>query len=128
MFKKKNKNKDFWEGKYFDLWSITHFVSGVIFAFILIYLGFELAEAMIIVIIAGFLWELFEYFLKMKEKKTNRMTDVLFMVVGFKLFYDFLPEFFEQTYEIPFFYLFSIILSIYIILCFLGWKAYKNRV
>ncbi len=130
MFKKLNKKEksDPWNGKYFDLWSVVHFLSGIVFAFILIYFGFKIVESLIIVILAGLLWEIFEFSFKMKEKKMNRMTDILFMVVGFKLFFNFLPRFFEKTYEISFFCLFSIVVSIFIIMTFLGWKAYRRRI
>jgi hypothetical protein len=69
-------HRDTWgrEGRYFDFWSIPHFLVGV-FAFLL-------GVALPIVAAIAVAWELIELAARVREYPTNRLTDVVLAVAG----------------------------------------------
>lgn len=62
------------EGKFVDLWSIPHFMFGV--------LGYLMGIDVIYVGAIAATWELIEVAARVREYTTNRVTDVLLAVVG----------------------------------------------
>lgn len=71
------------EGKYFDLWSITHTLSGVVLASILFYFEMNVLIATVIALMLFVGWEAVEVALGIKEHLTNMIMDVLFDLAGF---------------------------------------------
>ena len=76
---------DVWrkEGKYVDLWSALHVLSGVMLGFLPRYFGFGMVATFLIVFLLLIIYEMFEVIVKIEEFPTNRVTDVLFGMLGF---------------------------------------------
>lgn len=111
---------DAWrEGDYFDLWSVPHFLSGMVVAFSLFFLGFEARSAFIIAFLLLVVYELFESVAKIDETKWNRVLDVVVGMVSFSPTFLLLPHF-EQIYTITAFVVITIVDGI---LSFFGWRA-----
>ena len=77
------------EGKYFDLWMIVHFLTGV-----MIGVGAYMIELTPIVSYVGTfvsltLYEVAEEGFGVEETIENRLTDIVFGFVGFVIFYQF---------------------------------------
>lgn len=82
----KDKKTGLWrEGKFFDLWSVVHFLGGFAIGGALVYFGVEpyLAGAIGVALFAG--WELFEVIVKIHEHGANRVSDLLVDYIGFFL-------------------------------------------
>ncbi len=85
-------DRSIWEGKYADLWSITHVISGTLIAFLLLeHSVFFWPGLGISVLVAGG-WELIERFtgLASTEAVTNSFADILFAQLGFATGYELL--------------------------------------
>lgn len=77
---------DIWrEGRYIDLWSLVHTLSGVIGGLIAYYTPFAFWSAFSIATVVFILWEIFERLAIVEEYFTNQITDVLFGQLGFVL-------------------------------------------
>jgi hypothetical protein len=77
---------DIWKhGKYLDLWSLIHFLSGFILCGLLYYLGFSFFWAFMYSALLLILWEVFEFFIKIIEPSVNVVMDIIFGLVGFFL-------------------------------------------
>lgn len=111
---------DIWrEGKYLDLWSVPHFLSGVSVALGLHILGFDFWAAFVI----GFLllvgYEMFEVIAKIEETKMNRTLDVVVGMMSFTPALLLAPSF--GFYEVAI--TFTLITTTDIILSIMGWHA-----
>ena len=71
------------EGKYLDLWSVVHFLTGFAVggAFIFLHVNSYIASAIAVGLFTG--WEIFEPVIKIQEKSSNHITDVIVDYVGF---------------------------------------------
>lgn len=80
---------DIWrEGKYADLWSVVHVLSGTHFGFLPLLLTAGLAPLAVVTVLLLVLWEVVEKFvLGVTEHPANQTTDVLFGMVGFSAAY-----------------------------------------
>jgi hypothetical protein len=79
--------KDFWtEGKYIDLWTINHVLSGVLSGSILHFLGTSLAWSFAISSILFIGWEVIERIFEV-EAVTNQIMDLIADYVGYGIFY-----------------------------------------
>ncbi len=80
----KYERTDIWrEGKWLDLWSVVHFLSGMSigFAFYLVELG---AVASVIIVFLGLTaYEMWEKIVGIEEAATNRVMDVVVGMVSF---------------------------------------------
>ncbi|MEK7187175.1 MAG: hypothetical protein AAB690_01290 [Patescibacteria group bacterium] len=82
-----SKQQDVWKhGKYIDLWSVVHFLSGALLASFFFYLGLDLfwSSTFTLVILLG--WEFFESVLGILETTSNVVVDIIIGLVGFLLF------------------------------------------
>ena len=69
---------DAWrEGKYLDLWSVPHFLSGMVVALSLYVFGFEVRSAFVIAFLLLVGYEMFEVIAKIDETRWNRTLDVV---------------------------------------------------
>ena len=73
------------EGKYVDLWSINHILSGVVVGALLFRFGLNFHWAIIVSLALFVGWEIFEIVIGIKEHMTNIVMDVVFDLVGFLL-------------------------------------------
>lgn len=76
-------SKTLWEGPYVDLWSISHILFGLAFAFIVLFL-FRKHKKLSLVYVAFFatLWEFIEHLFGVLEFFTNRVADVVLSVLA----------------------------------------------
>jgi hypothetical protein len=78
------KLNEYWkEGRYADLWSINHFLSGVVLGALLFTFGVSFSWSLLIALVLFVGWELVEILMGIKEHMPNMVTDVLFDMAGF---------------------------------------------
>ena len=78
-------NRALWEGRYVDPWSITHFISGALVAYVFLFFGLDFWSGFGINFFIAVLWEFFEKYTRISatEYASNNVTDVLFSALGF---------------------------------------------
>src|SRR5579872_1728491 len=77
---------DFWkEGKYLDLWSVNHLLSGVLLGVILFYFHLHFFPALVISLVLFVGWEVIELLIGINEHFTNIVMDVVCDTAGFLL-------------------------------------------
>ncbi|OGY57250.1 MAG: hypothetical protein A3D47_00980 [Candidatus Colwellbacteria bacterium RIFCSPHIGHO2_02_FULL_43_15] len=75
---------DIWrEGKYLDLWSVPHFLSGIVLGLIMHFLNFGTVPTFIIAFLCFVAYEMFEVIVKIEETRMNRTLDVVVGLVSF---------------------------------------------
>ncbi len=75
---------DIWrEGKYLDLWSVPHFLSGIALALAMHFLGFGALPTSIIALLLLVAYEMFEALVKIEETRMNRILDVVVGMASF---------------------------------------------
>ncbi len=73
------------DGKYLDLWSLNHFLSGIVYAGWVFQLGFSLWFVFVSYFILAVAWELYEFYADVFEHLGNKAMDVITGVMGFLL-------------------------------------------
>lgn len=82
----KRPKRDWWQkGRAFDLWSVPHFLFGVLTAFLPRLTGLSFLTALALTIIFAMLWEVYEKFVEIKETIQNSLLDIILPVVAFTL-------------------------------------------
>ncbi len=93
---------DIWKhGKYIDLWSLVHFLSGFLLAAIFAAFGYTFAISLGITIVVLLAWEGFEWVTNIIEPSLNVMADMLVGIAGFLMgayMYFYLDVPFEMHY------------------------------
>ncbi|MDP2648497.1 MAG: hypothetical protein Q8P19_01200 [bacterium] len=114
---------DIWrEGKWMDLWSVVHFLSGVSVALGLALLGFGTMAAFTISFLMLVAYELWEAMVKIEETPQNRVMDVVVGMVSFApTFLYFTPILSGNLYL--YIVVFGIVLAVNIALATFGWLA-----
>lgn len=75
---------DIWhEGKYLDLWSVPHLLSGITLALIMHFLGFAAVPTFVVAFLIFVTYEMFEVIVKIEETRMNRILDVVVGMVSF---------------------------------------------
>jgi hypothetical protein len=114
---------DIWrEGKWLDLWSVVHFLSGVSLGLGISFFKFGTVSSVIIVFLLLVAYEMWEAMVKIEETPQNRFMDVVVGMVSF------LPTFFFVTPELAqkdVIISFVLILMWNITLAAIGW--YESR-
>ena len=70
-------------GKYLDLWSLVHFLSGFLLSGLFFWLGFSFIWALAYSTLLLILWEAFEFIIKIIEPSVNVTVDILIGLAGF---------------------------------------------
>lgn len=79
-----HKINQYWkEGKYLDLWSVNHVLSGVVLGSLLLSFGVSLNSSLAVAIILFVGWEIAEIFMGIKEHTPNMVADVVCDLAGF---------------------------------------------
>jgi hypothetical protein len=121
---KKEWKYDIWgEGKYFDLWSINHILSGIVLAGLAIFVGVDFWLGLLIAFLIMLAWEIYELIKPIEEFIENRVIDMIVGILGFVIIY---PLFLEMD-KILFTTSFITVTSIFIFLELWGFVAYKKR-
>ena len=75
---------DIWkEGKYIDMWSIPHLLSGITLALVMHFLGFATVPTLMVAFLLFVTYEMFEIIVKIEETRMNRVFDVVVGMVSF---------------------------------------------
>src|ERR1035437_7077680 len=78
--------RDWWKkGRAFDLWSIPHFLFGILTAFLPALTGLSFLTALALTLILAMLWEIYEKFVAIKETVQNSLLDIILPIVAFTL-------------------------------------------
>ncbi|MBI5456143.1 hypothetical protein HY969_00170 [Candidatus Kaiserbacteria bacterium] len=114
---------DIWrEGEYLDLWSVPHFLSGIMTALGLYLLNFRGISAFVIAFLIFVVYEMFEVIAKIEETRMNRALDVVVGMVSFAPAF-FLSAGFSQT---QLWFTFSAVTILDGTLSYFGWLASKK--
>ena len=111
-----------WEGRYVDLWSIPHVISGALIAFALMRLGFGFWSGLALSAALASGWELFEQFtaLSSTEYASNSLMDIVFGVLGYLLFRWFaVLNTHAVRAEVSY-----VLLGAFVVLVLFGWASY----
>jgi len=118
--------KDWWQkGKAFDLWSIPHFLFGILMAFLPSLTGISFLTALALTLILAMLWEIYEKFADIKETIENSLLDIILPVVAFTL-----TSYVLRLYTFRYDELLVVAIAIFIVYAFTnisGWLAYRRR-
>lgn len=115
---------DIWKhGKYADLWSVVHFLSGFLLGATFFALNYTFLSALIVSTILLLLWEVFEWIIKIAEPSINVAMDMIIGLAGF-----FASAYLYYFLAIPFEMLhFSIILTATLLLSLWGFFDFLKR-
>jgi len=114
---------DIWrEGKWVDLWSVVHLLSGVSTAFAIKWFGFGFAASAVIAFLLFVAYELWEAMVKIHETPQNRSMDVVAGMVSF------VPTFFltQGLSGSSFILAFGFVLTVNVVLATAGWLASRK--
>ena len=114
---------DIWrEGKWVDLWSVVHLLSGVSTAFAIKWFGFGFAASAVIAFLLFVAYELWEAMVKIHETPQNRSMDVVAGMVSF------VPTFFltQGLSGSSFILAFGLVLTANVVLATFGWLASRK--
>jgi purine-cytosine permease-like protein len=111
------------EGRYFDLWTLTHIISGIPLALIFLILESERFIAYSISISLFVLWEIFEKLFKIFETIENRLLDIVSATLGFAFIFEITKNLQRETFVA----LLTFSFVIWIVLCIIGWLDFKKR-
>ncbi len=118
--------RDWWQkGRAFDLWSIPHFLFGVLMAFLPPLASFSLISALSLTVILAMLWELYERFANLQEAPLNSSLDIVLAISAFVL-----TSFLFSRYALRHDELLVALTAIFIVYVFTnisGWLAYRRR-
>lgn len=117
----KIKRTDIWrEGKWLDLWSVVHILSGISMAFILFQFHFGAPASIVLAFLLLVSYEMWEAMVKIEETPTNRFMDVVVGMVSFlPVFFLFVPQLSLQQSIVIFGFVFisNVLMSVF------GWHA-----
>jgi multidrug transporter EmrE-like cation transporter len=117
---------DWWKkGQVVDLWSVPHFLFGILMAFFPILIGFSIWASLVLTLLFAMLWEIYEKFIDIKETIPNSLIDILLPVLAFIL-----TSLTIQKIELQKEDALVVATAIFVVYCFTnisGWLAYRRR-
>jgi membrane protein implicated in regulation of membrane protease activity len=118
------KRTDIWrEGKWLDLWSVVHFLSGACFGFGMYIVHFDAVASVFLVLLSLVAYELWEAMVRIVETPQNRVMDVVVGMASFlPTFFFFVPSL-SASELLP---AFVAVLAINIALSYFGWRASRK--
>lgn len=115
---------DVWrEGKWLDLWSVVHVLSGMSFGFGMHLFPWEPSASVVIVLVLLIAYEMFEVIAEIEETPTNRFMDVVTGMVGFLPVYFLLVP--HMTHDV-WYGSFAMVLSVNIGMSVIGWMESRK--
>lgn len=117
---------DIWrEGKWLDLWSVVHFLSGISVGFSFYFLHFGSFASVVLALVSLTAYEMWEVIVKIEETPTNRFMDVVTGMTSFLPTYFLLvPRLvFSQVIEV-----FALVLAVNVALSIVGWRASQKAI
>lgn len=118
--------RDYWEqGRGLDLWSVPHFLFGVLMAMLPPLLDISFMTAFALMMILALVWEVYEKIIGIKETLLNILFDVILPVVGFVLTANSLLSRYYDLIDLQIFT--AVIFVLYMGMNTLGWYAHVKR-
>ena len=118
--------RDWWKkGRAFDLWSIPHFLFGILMAFLPQLAGISILTALSLMIILAMVWEIYEKFIDIKETIENSLLDIILPVVAFMLTSRLLAAYSLHSDDLKVFAV--AIFAVFLFTNISGWRAYRRR-
>lgn len=119
----KFERSDIWrEGKWLDLWSVIHFLSGISVGLALVLLELGVEASFIIAFLVFVLYETWEAMVKIRETPQNRSMDVVVSMVSFAPTFFFSPK----LSTAPLVLVFGSMLTVNIVMATFGWIASRK--
>ena len=106
------------EGKWLDLWSVVHFLTGVSFGLGMTFLKLGTSSSIIIVFLILVTYEMWEAMVKIAETPQNRVMDVIVGMASFLPIFLYLAP--SLTYS-PLVLTFGFVLTANIVMATFGW-------
>ena len=108
------------------MWSIPHFLYGVLCAFIPYFDGVTALDAFLIMIVSALLWEVYEKLKDIRETVWNNIMDMLLPILAFFITLKVLELYpLEREEQIV---IFTAVLIVWAYCNISGWRAYRRRV
>jgi hypothetical protein len=107
-------------GKYINLWTVNHFLSGVVVVGWVLKLGFNVWLAFLVYFILAIAWEIVEFYLGEFEVLGNKIMDVMSGLIGFWLVYYFIIM--QRSLSIYFVISCTVVYLILEILCLIDYR------
>ena len=122
----KFERTDIWrEGKWLDLWSVVHFLSGISVALSFYFLHFGALASVALAFVGLVAYEMWEVIVKIEEAPTNRLMDVVVGMVSFvPAFFIVAPRLTAQQFA----YAFALVLLVNILSSMIGWRASQKAI
>ena len=118
--------KDWWQkGRGLDLWSIPHFLFGMLMGILPSLIGISFYYALVLTIVLAVLWEILEKIIGVKETIQNILLDVLLSVVAFLLISSLLLSYSLHPDDLT--VVAIAVLTLFLFTNFSGWLAYRRR-
>ena len=118
--------RDWWQkGRAFDLWSVPHFLFGILMAFVPPLTDVSFSMALTLTALFAVLWELFEMYLGIKETVLNSLLDVFLPICAY-IITSFILLTSSYHYD-DLLVLASAVGILYIFTNISGWLAYRRR-
>ena len=115
---------DIWrEGKWLDLWSVVHFLSGMSVGFGFYFVGFPAPVAVVIAFLSFTAYEIWEARVGIEETPTNRFMDVVVGMVSFLPIFFILAPALSRPLDIL---TFGFVLTANIVMSTFGWVASRK--
>lgn len=122
----KKPKRDWWQkGRAFDLWSIPHFLFGILMAFLPPLTGISFLTALALTLILAMLWEIYEKFVQIRETVQNSLLDIILPIVAFTL-----TSYVLRIYSFRYDELLVAAGAVFILYAFTnisGWLTYRRR-
>lgn len=118
--------RDWWQkGRGLDLWSIPHFLFGILMAFLPSLTGVSVFKALAFTFVLAVLWELYEKFVSVRETVQNSLLDILLPIVAFVASSFILTSYPLHPNDLR--VVASAVFVLYLFTNISGWLAYRRR-
>lgn len=122
----KRPRRDWWQrGRAFDLWSIPHFLFGILMAFVPPLTGISFLSALALTVIGALSWEIYEKFVLIKETVQNSLLDIILPILALILVSLVLRIYSFHHDDIV--VVASAVAVVYLFTLISGWLAYRRR-
>ncbi len=122
----KKPKRDWWrKGRAFDLWSIPHFLFGILTALLPSLIDMSLLTALTLTLLFAMAWEIYEKFVSIKETIPNSLLDILLPVVAFTLTSELLLVY--PLHDDNLLVFATAVFALYLFTNISGWLAYRRR-
>jgi len=116
-----------WEQPILDLWTVPHFLSGIIIALLIRYKNINLWFGFFISLILSILWEISEHFLSLSRAEyfSNQIADIVFAQIGFLVGVFLLKQ---KAKKSGLLHTTSIMVGVFLVLVLFGWLSFRSYV